>query len=222
MAGPKTKIRTTPDSDNLDNIVGWCAHTILASNEFPELIHYSKYKHPNTLLNCRGKNKDINMSKNTGFQPDGGTFCFKETPMKPEICYEAKFQGKGGQAGPDLAYKNILILLNPKCGLNPKGKMVIIASGPGADANPEGITKAEKGKFQCFKDLVYQMFGDSVEVYQKVDEWKEQEVMDIMMAGLCKLVGRPYKTIPAPIVKSLGSKKGMSNFYDLKDVSTND
>ena len=100
--------------------------------------------------------------------------------------------------------------------------MVIIASGPGADANPEGITKAEKGKFQCFKDLVYQMFGDSVEVYQKVDEWKEQEVMNIMMAGLCKLVGRPYKTIPAPIVKSLGSKKGMSNFDNLKDVSTND
>ena len=164
MAGPKTKIRTTPNSDKLDNIVGWCAQTILASNKFPELIHYSKYKHPNTLLNYRGKNKDINMSKNTGFQPDGGTFCFKETPMKPEICYEAKFQGKGGQAGPDLAYKNILILLNPKCGLNPKGKMVIIASGPGADANPEGITKAEKGKFQCFKDLVYQMFGDSVEV----------------------------------------------------------
>jgi hypothetical protein len=31
--------------------------------------------------------------------------------------------------------------------------------------------------------------------------------MNIMMAGLCKLVGRPYKTIPAPIVKSLGSKK---------------
>ena len=49
MAGPKTKIRTTPDSDNLDNIVGWCAHTILASNEFPELIHYSKYKYFNTF-----------------------------------------------------------------------------------------------------------------------------------------------------------------------------
>jgi len=46
--------------------------------------------------------------------------------------------------------------------------------------------------------------------------------MNIMMAGLCKLVGRPYETITAHIVRSVGSKKGMSNFDNLKDVSTND
>jgi hypothetical protein len=198
------KNRSSADSTRHEEMLQKCMHKISASGLFPELRFYPK-KHPEDFLKYRGINEDVDLGLFFGHEPDGGSVVFEKTPRKVEISFEAKYGGVKGQAHYALYYEKLYLL---EKGLNPKAKTVIFATGPGADANPYGKNKTEKGKFETFYQGLKSL-GANVKIYQKVDLFEEQEMMDRILEQLAELVGRPVETISAPIVKSKSSTKGI-------------
>ena len=209
------KNRSSDDSVMHDDMLAACMHKISASGLFPDLIFYSKHNHPDVLF-CQNE-KGINMRDYCGFQPDGGSVAFEETPYKLELSLEAKYQDNQGQAGYALHYEKLHIMTNVFNG----AKSVVFAIGSGADANPEGKTKAEKGKFETMKQYL-EMTNSNISIYQKVDLFTPEEMMNMCLQELGELVGRPVEKLEPPIIRSKSSKKGMSSVFDLKDVATND
>ena len=205
------KNRSSDDSVMHDDMLVACMHKISASGLFPDLIFYSKYNHPDVLF-CQNE-KGINMRDYCGFEPDGGSVAFKETPYKLELSLEAKYQGNQGQAGYALHYEKLHIMIYVFNG----AKSVMFAIGPGADANPSGKNKTEKGKFETFNQYL-KMTNSNISIYQKVDLFTPEEMMNRCLQELGELVGRPVETLEPPIIKSKSSKHGEGNLQEYIDV----
>jgi hypothetical protein len=128
--------------------------------------------------------------KTQGCEPDAGIFC---RDGLPQVIFEAKKQDKSGQAGYQLAYKNldVMSLINPNC------DYIILAMGEGAiSKNPDGKTKADIGVWNCFAHNLKVEFDNhpsgkrlNTHVYQSPNGFTDEEVMDIMKKHLDAKLG---------------------------------
>ena len=112
--------------------------------------------------------------KTQGCEPDGGIFCFDGLP---QVSFEAKFQGQDGQAGYALEYEKLCTLSV----INSDICHVLFCAGKGCLGNPDSVfDKFAHNLKVCFdnQNLL------NTHVYQRVEGFTDQEVVDIMKKHL--------------------------------------
>ena len=62
------------------------------------------------------------------------------------------------------------------------------------------------------------MTNSNISIYQKVDLFTPEEMMNRCLQELGELVGRPVETLEPPIIKSKSSKHGEGNLQEYIDV----
>ena len=125
--------------------------------------------------------------KTQGCEPDGGTFWFDGLP---QVSFEAKYQGIDGQAGYALEYEKLSTLSV----INHNLDHIMLCAGEGCiSKNPDGKTQKEMGVFNCFAHNLKVQFDNrnllNTYVYQRVDKFTDEEVMDIMKKHLDAKIG---------------------------------
>ena len=119
--------------------------------------------------------------KTQGCEPDGGIFCFDGLP---QVSFEAKFQGQDGQAGYALEYEKMDTLSV----INPSDDHVLFCAGMGCLGNPDSKSQKKMGVFNTFAYNIKIEYDNRIllntYVYQRVEGFTDQEVVDIMKKHL--------------------------------------
>jgi len=140
--------------------------------------------------------------KTQACEPDGGSFWFDGLP---QVIFEAKKQDKSGQAGYQLAYKNldVISVINPNC------DYIIFAMGEGAICkNSDGKTQVDMGVWNRFAHNLKVEFDNhplgkrlNTYVYQSPNGFTDKEMMDIIKKHLDAkrgLIENIVRTSPIP------------------------
>ena len=120
--------------------------------------------------------------KTQGCEPDGGTFWFDGLP---QVSFEAKWQGKKGQAGYALEHEKLSTLST----INPNLDHIMFCAGRGCiSKNPDGKTQVDMGVFNCFSHNLKVQFDNrnllNTYIYQSTNGFTDEEVMYIMKKHL--------------------------------------
>jgi len=133
-----------------------------------------------------------------GCEPDGGTFWFDGLP---QVSFEAKWQGKKGQAGYALEHEKLSTLST----INPNLDHIMFCSGEGCiSKNVNGKTKKDMGVFTCFAHNLKVQYDNrnllNTHVHQSPNGFTDEEMLDIMKKHLDAKLGLSEDIVtPSPI-----------------------